>query len=346
MIVWYVPSLIQPSPSVAAETRRLQLVSPHGSQFGPCHSASISTWRAWSTLGEQRREPRLAAAARADDGDARQSRNSPRATTTAEPPTSISVLRARDCVERRRAVDLRALVDLDLLPELGPAVPREVERDRPGGRAGRGIFGHAVRGDEDARLPRVAVARDARRAVRRERLERAEVGTKRSNGLGRSDLDDDVLRALAVELDRRDRRFDSEQREQRVGVRVRLVGERRLRHPAERDPRAVALDPHRHDSRVALEPDLHELERPGENERRPEDRMPGERQLERRREDPDPDVSLGRRRVDEHRLAELHLARERLQHLFRNLARVGEDGDLVPGERHVGEDVGNDVAEG
>ena len=74
--------------------------------------------------------------------------------------------------------------------------------------------------------------------------------------------------------------------------------------------------------------------------------MPGERQLERRREDPDPDVALGRRRVDEDRLAELHLARERLELLLGDLARVGEDGDLVPGERHVGEDVGNDVTEG
>ena len=58
------------------------------------------------------------------------------------------------------------------------------------------------------------------------------------------------------------------------------------------------------------------------------------------------DVPLGRRRIDEDRLAELHLARERLELLLRDLARVGEDGDLVPRERHVGEDVGNDVAEG
>jgi hypothetical protein len=43
------------------------------------------------TFGEERREARLPAAARPDDRDARQSRNSPRATITAEPPTSISV---------------------------------------------------------------------------------------------------------------------------------------------------------------------------------------------------------------------------------------------------------------
>ena len=94
---------------------------------------------------------------------ARQSRNSPRATTTAEPPTSTSVRRARDRVERRRPPDLDALVDLDLVAELDPAVPGEVERERPRGRAGRRILGNAVRGDEDARLPALAVAREAAR---------------------------------------------------------------------------------------------------------------------------------------------------------------------------------------
>ena len=85
--------------------------------------------------------------------------------------------------------------------------------------------------------------------------------------------------------------------------------------------------------RAGLEPELVELQRPAEHERRAEDRMPGERQLERRREDPDPRVPVARRRIDEDRLGEVDLARERLQLLLGNLARVGEDGELVAGER-------------
>ena len=256
------------------------------------------------------------------------------------------VLRARVRVERRRPVDLRALVDLDLLPELRPAVPREMERDRPGGRAGR-------RDPRERRAPGRRRAPSTRR--RRARCTRCRTATAPRARRSRDEAPQPppatrARRRRAAAPGGRARpastAVDAEQREQRVGVRVRLVGERRLRHPAERDPRAVALEPHRHDSRAALEPDLLELERPGEDERRAEDRMPGERQLERRREDPDPDVPFGRRRVDEDRLAELHLARERLQLLLGDLARVGEDGDLVPRERDVGEDVGNDVAEG
>src|SRR5438128_6557483 len=73
--------------------------------------------------------------------------------------------------------------------------------------------------------------------------------------------------------------------------------------------------------------------------------MPGERQLQRRREDPDPRVPLARRGIDEDGLGEVDLARERLQPLLRDLARVGEDGELVARERHVGEDVYDDEAE-
>ena len=73
---------------------------------------------------------------------------------------------------------------------------------------------------------------------------------------------------------------------------------------------------------------------------------PGERQLARGREDPDPDVGVLRlRREHEHRLGEVHLLRERLHRQRVEIARVGEDGELVARERRVGEDVGDDVAE-
>src|SRR5262245_25025641 len=74
--------------------------------------------------------------------------------------------------------------------------------------------------------------------------------------------------------------------------------------------------------------------------------MPREGQLEGRREDPDLRVAFSFRRVDEDGLGEVDLAGERLQPLLGDPTRVGEDGDLVARERHVGEDVGDDEAEG
>lgn len=96
MIVWYVPSLIQPSPSVAAETRACSSSGPQLCQFGPCQSVDLDV-PCVEQLGQASREPRLAAAARADHDEPGHSRNSPRATTTAEPPTSTS------CSERATA---------------------------------------------------------------------------------------------------------------------------------------------------------------------------------------------------------------------------------------------------
>ena len=98
------------------------------------------------------------------------------------------------------------------------------------------------------------------------------------------------------------------------------------------------------DARAGLEPDLAELERRGEDERRTERRVAGERELGRRGEDPDPRVTALLRRQHEHGLGEVDLARERLEQLLGDLARVGEDGELVARERRVGEDVGDDVA--
>jgi hypothetical protein len=50
--------------------------------------------------------------------------------------------------------------------------------------------------------------------------------------------------------------------------------------------------------------------------------------------------------VDEDRLREVELAGERLQTLFGEPARVGEDCQAVPGQRLVREDVREDVAIG
>jgi hypothetical protein len=74
--------------------------------------------------------------------------------------------------------------------------------------------------------------------------------------------------------------------------------------------------------------------------------VPGEGNLGRGREDADADVRVGLRRQHEDGLAELRLARERLHGVGVEVAPVGEDGELVPLERRVREDVADDVAEG
>ena len=120
----------------------------------------------------------------------------------------------------------------------------------------------------------------------------------------------------------------------------------RLAHAPEHEPVPLALERDRHNARACLEPDLRKLHRRSEHERRPEHRMPGEGDLAHRREDAQARVPTRRRRVDEDGLREAHLTGERLQPPFRDPARVREDSELVPLERRVGEDVGDDVAEG
>ena len=73
--------------------------------------------------------------------------------------------------------------------------------------------------------------------------------------------------------------------------------------------------------------------------------MTGEGQLDRRGEDPDPDVGIvGGRREDENGLGEVRLAGNRLHVDLAQVAAIREDGDRVAGQRLVGEDVGDDVA--
>jgi hypothetical protein len=154
-----------------------------------------------------------------------------------------------------------------------------------------------------------------------------------------------VARAQVVPVDRK-LRLHAERLEQLVGPLVRPPLRHRLLHPAEDDPRAFALERQSDRPRARLEPDLAELERPGEHKRGPQHGMTRKGQLVRRREDPDSRVPVRLRRVDEDRLAVRHLERERLQLLLRELPRVGEDGELVSRERRVGEHVRDDVAEG
>jgi hypothetical protein len=136
------------------------------------------------------------------------------------------------------------------------------------------------------------------------------------------------------------------QRRQELDLTVdRLDRRQRLAHPAEHDARALPLERHRHDAHPRLQPDLAELKRRAKDERRPERRMARERDLCGRREDPHARVRVRAGRVDEDRLGELQLARERLERVLGDVARVGEDRELVALERSVREHVADDVAE-
>src|SRR5581483_5945627 len=171
-------------------------------------------------------------------------------------------------------------------------------------------------------------------------------------GLHRRDLglrperDVHMLEAVVVDLDRQLRARDPERLEQLLLALERRHRRDRLLHPAEHDARPLALQLHRNDAAARLEPDHLELERPGEDEGRTEDRVPRELDLDSRREDPDPRVRAAGAGVDEDGLGEVDLARELLQALLRDRARVGEDGELIAGERGVREDVDDVEAEG
>ena len=72
--------------------------------------------------------------------------------------------------------------------------------------------------------------------------------------------------------------------------------------------------------------------------------MAGEGKLGLGREDPQADVGVAVRRVDEDRLRERHLAREALKVVLGDPPRVREHRELVAGQWPVREDVTDDVA--
>src|SRR5713226_3058211 len=176
-------SVTQPSPSIASRTRSRNTSAPHDSQFGPWCRASISTCRRprvraispasvvlplplGPVMAMRISETELAA--RDDDG-------------RAADLNALDRLRGAldSCVERRGAADLRALRDLDLVPERDAAVAREMQRERAGGRSGRGILRHAEPRPEHARLPAQAVLGEAVHTVRADRSEPLLVGLQR-----------------------------------------------------------------------------------------------------------------------------------------------------------------------
>ena len=73
--------------------------------------------------------------------------------------------------------------------------------------------------------------------------------------------------------------------------------------------------------------------------------MACKRELNPRREDSDPRMTSCFWWQDEDRLGEVHLAGELSHRLVVDITPVREDGELVPGERNVGEDVRDDVTQ-
>src|SRR5439155_603953 len=143
-----------------------------------------------------------------------------------------------------------------------------------------------------------------------------EIGPQTGDVVLGAERDEHVPQPVVVDLHRQLGASDPDRVEQLGLLRERLDRRDRLLHPAEDNPRPLALEPHGHNTTPGLEPDLVQLERSAEHERRPERRMAGERHLDPRREDADPRVrSVGRRRIDEDRRRVVHLPCERLQRL-------------------------------
>ena len=222
-------------------------------------------------------------------------------------------------------------------------MPREVAGERPRSRSGRGILGDAERGAEHARLPARARAREAVDPVGAERLDPSQVRLERGDLVLRATRDEDVLDAVVVELDRQ-LRLDAEQGEKLVGPLEGRHRRHRLRHAAEDDSGAFTFESHGNGAATRLDPDLAELEWRRQHEGGAERGMARERQLGGRREDPHAHVAVGGRWIDERRLAEIELPRKPLELPFRDLPRIGEDGEPVAVERLVGEDVADDIA--
>jgi hypothetical protein len=148
-----------------------------------------------------------------------------------------------------------------------------------------------------------------------------------------------------VVLDDRQRRARQAERLQQLGCASEgtLLGHWLL-HPAEHGARALALEPDRNHSLSRLEPDLVALQRAAKHEGGAQNRMPGERQLLRRREDAELGLAAGLGREDEHRFCQVHLARERLLRLDVEPSAVREDGQLIARQRASREDVTENVA--
>ena len=131
--------------------------------------------------------------------------------------------------------------------------------------------------------------------------------------------------------------------EQRSHVSERGVCRNGLAHPAEGVARAFGLQRHRDNPDAGLEPDLVEVASQPQDRRGAQHRMARKRQFLRRGENAEAGVRPVLRRVDEHRLREVHFSREPTERGIGNVGGVREHREWVPGERGIGEDIADGV---
>src|SRR5206468_5955088 len=114
-----------------------------------------------------------------------------------------AIRRAVDaCKERRRPTDLRALGDLDLVAEGDPAVTREMQGQRAGGRARGRILRDSTARREHPRLPPRTGTREAVDPEIRRKLVPRHVVTNLLNLLLRPNRLEIVRRVVVLESDR------------------------------------------------------------------------------------------------------------------------------------------------
>ena len=230
-----------------------------------------------------------------------------------------------------RAADLDALRDLDPLPPIDELVPAEVAGDRAGSRSRRGILPARP---EHARLP--AAAEPAMQFAGHPRIGRSRTTSGESaataSSLGKRD--DDVRRTVVVDLDRGPSARCRAREEASSSV-IRLDGRDWLLHAPERESRPTRRARPRPGTSpgAGLELDDTALERLREHPGRPEDRDDPRTASRDRVEDSDASGASLLGGQHERRLREADLERERLHRLRVDLARVGEDGELISLER-------------
>ena len=138
-------------------------------------------------LGEPRTKACLSAAARADDATMRVTeRNSPRATITAEPPTSTSSGERATRVQRRgRPISTPCTISISSPKPIRPCRARW-SASGPAAEPVAGSSLDAVRRDEDARLPARRRRGRSSRAVRQELEQRRKSGRSAATASGDS----------------------------------------------------------------------------------------------------------------------------------------------------------------
>ena len=277
-------------------------------------------------------------------------RNSPRATVTAEPPTSTRSIAAGPPSARAKSTLGRPI---STPWRISISCPKGIRPWRARWQAS-GPAAEPVAGSSGTPAPgakarvfqrRPAPAKQFVVPRGNEARQRLEIRLEGRDLRFVPERDAEMARPIVIELHGQHAPLDPERAEERRGVRDRLDAGHGLDHPSEHDPGAVPLDPDGHRADAGLEDDLRQLERRRQDEGGPQHRVPGERELVGGGEDPDAHVAGAARRVAEDGLRQMHLPGEGQEEGLRDPPRVREDGERIALEGSVREDVADHVAE-